>query len=739
MSILRGLLGLGAGYGRQAISRILPASEERILGNLRAGAPEMLRRAAQKDTGFTFDPRRNAFLEPGKQQGSMMGSMRNLPGETSAAGTVSTVDELLAAASKPEVMSRLRRGQYVGGWNPAGEGVGLDPSRRFLTRYGAIRSGQKTDQIGGFDLLSQRGYGVNPRERVRALMTLGLGTGVGGAVTLPAAASFTNLDEDFLAGLRGDTEGKQGLAVSLGAGARGIAQSPLLLGSVAIPAAAGAFRAARNPFVREFAGEIGQQLKKDLDPRTPKKAYMRPDILSALEEAGVPRTAATAQEASASLLRRSGFTEKEIDDLGLENLTPDEARGVAYRTMAGRAEKYYAEAGTRRGEILAGLKARVTTLDPNDIAAANTIAQKAASKPLSKGKTALTEVPLSAPTLTAYGVRPVRHVATSLSAAGGKPDPTLSLARLTPAQAAESMEDIIYNLERFIDPESLEAARNIGAGGWFYPTMYAQRMYMSALMKEPGLLNAIKAGIASHKSSPLKETQKIGQAAQVRAGTMVGGKMINDINAAVDQVVADMVSVLRDPRTLKGAQDKVLNYFGTQFGPFQNRSSVVDSWMIRAAFGNPKQLVKVKNKKTGEFETKKKALDTTGSPLGYGMIDDAVAHLAQKYGIDVPVAQEIIWRNVRMAAERGTSSRTFANLDDDSFAAALRAAEDPTNVQISDLFQTSLLRAVQQEPDLAKYFTIEGDDLMFTDEFFKVLKGIQKDITVKAPAKPKKP
>jgi hypothetical protein len=198
-----------AGFGSQAIAKIKPYSEETIVRNLELGAEDMLKRSADKFTGFTFDPRRGKFLDPRKQTGSMMASVPNLPGQSSGAGTVKSIEELIDTAKRPEVMSRLQRGEYLGGWNPEGGGVGLDPSRRFLTEFGALRSGLNTDQIGGFSLLRNRSYNVTPGELSTARNKLIAGTAAGalaagtaGALAVPGR----NPVKDFIEGLNENDE-----------------------------------------------------------------------------------------------------------------------------------------------------------------------------------------------------------------------------------------------------------------------------------------------------------------------------------------------------------------------------------------------------------------------------------------------------------------------------------------------------------------------------------------------------
>lgn len=137
-----------AGFGAQARGKFLPYDEQTILDNIRKNAPEILKRGE----GFTFDPRRGVFLEPEKQLGSMMSSIPNDPSllpVQAGAGVARNVQDLINISSKPEIMARLRRNEYLGGWGPNGE-LGLDPSKRFLTDASAIKSGLTTGQAAGF-------------------------------------------------------------------------------------------------------------------------------------------------------------------------------------------------------------------------------------------------------------------------------------------------------------------------------------------------------------------------------------------------------------------------------------------------------------------------------------------------------------------------------------------------------------------------------------------------------------
>jgi hypothetical protein len=200
MSILSKLIGLGAGRATQAVSRILPASEERILGNLMRSAPNIMKERG----GFSFDPRTGRFLQPGSQSGFMMGTLPNNPALApvqAGGGVARNITELIDVAKQPNVLPRLKRGEYIGGWDE-GYGMGLDPARRHLTKFGAIRSGLRTNQAAGFDLRKGETFDVTREALLREGAKLAAGaTTVGGAGTLAMPQG-----RDFLSGLIGREE-----------------------------------------------------------------------------------------------------------------------------------------------------------------------------------------------------------------------------------------------------------------------------------------------------------------------------------------------------------------------------------------------------------------------------------------------------------------------------------------------------------------------------------------------------
>jgi len=186
-----------AGFGAQTRGKFLPYSEETILSNVRKNAPEIL--SEGRKYGFSFDPRRGKFTEAGEQAGSFMSSIPNDPTlPVKAGGGVATnVDELLNVVRKPEIMSRLQRNEYLGGYNPEGT-LGLDPSKRFITDYNALRSGLKTDQAEGFRSLRFENYPVTESQKDIARNTLLKNTSLATALGSGAVAGADYLPDQEL-------------------------------------------------------------------------------------------------------------------------------------------------------------------------------------------------------------------------------------------------------------------------------------------------------------------------------------------------------------------------------------------------------------------------------------------------------------------------------------------------------------------------------------------------------------
>lgn len=160
MSIVSALLKSAPSLARQGIARVLPTGEERVIRGLRAYGERFFDPANAQ--GLTVDPRTGRNVVPGQAMGNMMSRIPNPPGNTNV---VRNVDDLVNyVQSNPAVMREMRTGGYAGGWfDQAAGGLVFDPSRRYLTRGGAMRAGMKSDQKAGFDLARTEEFPVTPQ------------------------------------------------------------------------------------------------------------------------------------------------------------------------------------------------------------------------------------------------------------------------------------------------------------------------------------------------------------------------------------------------------------------------------------------------------------------------------------------------------------------------------------------------------------------------------------------------
>jgi len=727
MSIVARLLGLGAGYGRQAISRVLPASEERVLAQLRMRGPEMLQKAAQKDTGFTFDPRRGKFLEPGKQSGSMMASVPNLPGMSSGAGTVRTVDELIEAASKPEVMSRLRRGEYLGGWNPEGAGVGLDPSKRFLTEYGALRSGMKTDQMGGFSLLRSRGYDVNPAELSKARTKFMAGTGLAG-LGATAAAATTEQGREFLGGLVKGTRETESGAESAGRVVRsGFLQGALpvdkvaapLLGIMAIP------KLNKLSKLGVAVGSEGRDAAVVARNRAKSLGVPEEDLATILdtdgEEIAFAKSYAITRKHAGQM-----FNKRSKEDLEIER-----AKVVGNQSVIDASPSQ---------ELLDN----VMTTIPVNVKAADTT--RAAALTSSK----------VTPELAQVGARPVRNASKAEDLA------TLHKAGKT-QELSDAITDMQSNLLRYVTQEDLDsiAARN-GAPVFYILHSLATRARAAALgipltrflasqgpaSAKAGPIPEVVRGIAALFQGPIRNrnlasarkalsTDKAKLSAEdlaantasnklrdkeIKQGSLINlvepGQLQGDIASparALAEVEDDILKFIKDPTSVSGIAAKVYSYLGTTASPLQKVSAVMDSWMQRAAFGNVNL-----------------STVTPNNTLAYQLVHESFVDLARQLNVPPAALQEVIWKNIRFVARE--NSDAFADLWDDAFLrpfVSKGAKLQPGTPTVLDMapeikaqneaFSDKLIAAVEKDPELAKYIEIVGQDVQFSDEFFKLI------------------
>lgn len=179
---------------QDAIAKYIPTSEAKIVQNIRAAAPEIL--SAERSQGSTFNPRTNRFVDIG-DPGTMMATKPNPIDESNVIS--GNVEDLINYAKRPEVMSGLRRGEYMGSWSEAPGQLTLDPSSRFKSSMDALNIGNKAEQRAGFNLKSGKEISLKDQEYIKNIADTeglkGLGyttTGIG----LQAVNQGRNYDEE---------------------------------------------------------------------------------------------------------------------------------------------------------------------------------------------------------------------------------------------------------------------------------------------------------------------------------------------------------------------------------------------------------------------------------------------------------------------------------------------------------------------------------------------------------------
>jgi hypothetical protein len=145
----------------------------------------------------------------------------------------------------------------------------------------------------------------------------------------------------------------------------------------------------------------------------------------------------------------------------------------------------------------------------------------------------------------------------------------------------------------------------------------------------------------------------------------------------------------------------------------------MDSWMIRAAFGNGK-------------------LSTAGNPLQYKLVHEAFKDLARQLNVSPPALQEMVWKNIRIAARKANED-SFLALSDPRYTmpnvsstARTRQIGTPVTTELAealkesnDRFSAKIVKAIEENPELAELVEIVGQDVQFTDKFFDLLRLAQ--------------
>jgi hypothetical protein len=180
----------------------------------------------------------------------------------------------------------------------------------------------------------------------------------------------------------------------------------------------------------------------------------------------------------------------------------------------------------------------------------------------------------------------------------------------------------------------------------------------------------------------------------------------------VEAIEDDILNFLENPTSVKNIQEKVATYLGSISNPWVKNASVQDSWMIRAGFGNSKL--------------------STYTGDSYKLVHEAMNYLARQLGLPPATVQEIIWKNARIAAS--DAGESFLPLTDTRVlfpnlaAGAQRPEALPSFFDLATKmapanrrFEQKIIKAIEKNPELAKYFQISGEDVEVTDEFFKAM------------------
>ena len=739
---LQQLLSLGkAAYkGEQTLARLIPAAKSRVLQTLEQQGAQLFN--PENAMGATLNPRTGKLLEAGKDTGNMMAT---IPNPVDNSHVVRNLDELLSYAKKPEVMKDLQSGAYLGTWrDPDLGGLVVDPSRRYLSRTSAMIEGAKTNQKAGFDLGAINEFPLNTAQATSALRkTANTGLALGGLGTAALAADY--LPDQELSGA-----GKAGLAAGLtGAG--------ILAGA--------ALKAKGLP--SNVLPEAGYALGRILGP---KKAVLMPKQINDLKAAGVQvgKEGELPGVVAKNRARAVGVPEESLANIAddADELTAFEQGYKATFDHVGKMFNAVDNADEAAAATIAAAKnTQAVGIAPELRSAVENafVTVKPRSKPF------VAEAPYAIDSrLVETGVMPVRHIS----------DPN-SISKLVNAgegaKIADVIDDTMLNMSKFLPEADIAAARARGGTPIFY-TLHSLSTRARAAIQNMPLFRLVGAqGPASAAAGPITENI-LGQSAANWAGTealiksgalkpvrdfvktdglkgealaaakasnkartaeVEAGGLINPASAptskagrpavALGKIEDDIVKFMKNPASVPGILEKVWTYMGSTVTPNQNIAAVMDSWMMRAAFGNPVKIVK----------GKEKLLGTVTDPMAYRVVHKSLTELAKHYGISPAAIQEIIWKNIRIATKSANEDAFLPDLRAREFmypnlsatakqipAGAKSVAElakTPEMQKANTAFMDKVLAAIKTNPEIAKYVEIVGQDIQFTDEFFKDL------------------
>lgn len=727
MSVVKFLLNSAPALARQGISRVLPTGEERVIRGLRAYGDRFFDPANAQ--GLTIDPRTGKDVIPGQVVGNMMSRIPNPPNN---ANVVRNVDDLVNyVQSNPAVMRELQTGGYAGGWfDPAAGGLVFDPSRRYLTRGGAVRAGTVSGQKAGFDLSNFEEFPVNNQALRQA---------VGGAgTTIPAGREV-------------DVARRMGIGQAAGS----------IVGALTGGAsAAGAVTEDGNLSATDVLGVLGAGAVGALGGRSAGRSIgasaggaglrgvIAPAQLRKMRDLGV-------REGTEGGINQAGLVAKNralaigVPPEKLANIKDGEREVTAFRKAYNAALEHFggsfgakttADLPVMRQAFMEAPKvsAPAPAQIPLDARLRAVFTKKKTPKNLPEDFDNVNNVQSVSEVSPEFAgiVRPVRHAKNMQELA--------KLARKGEVnKLSQAVEDIQSNFLAFVTADDLAQAAARGGNPVFY-TLHslATRARAAALGMPVARLVGVQ-GPASAMSSPVREVSKTMAAFKLREledliasgrlkvasyddalqkkeqalGYLVDtGKTIKDLNRGLDVIEDDIIKFMKDPTSVPGIQEKVWTYLGTTASPFQRVVSTMDSWMMRAGFGN-------------------NTLSTADNRTQYQLMHEALNDLARRMNIAPATLQEIIWKNIRvMAGETGDAFTELfprkylypnVSLTAKSLQPGMPSLTDVAKTErfrsANKNFVSKLIRAIKEDPTVANYIEIVGEDVQFTDEFFKAI------------------
>lgn len=661
-------------------------SENDILDQIAKFGAELFSPARAE--GATLDLGKGQFLTPGQDRGF---AMATIPNPVDKSNVVKNIQDLIEYAKKPNVMGRLKEGDKLGTWNSEDMGgLVVDPIATHRTKLGSLLSGKSTDQLGGFNLKKGEVYDVNNaninKERAKWI------AGIAGTIV---AANAVNPQEQ--------AQGANLPAELLGAFVeKGVKKSALT----------------------DTIGEFGSMIKNTLKQINPK--IFNDLTLSHINDNDTQQVAA--RKAYEVLLpSMKGYTEQPTEAL-VKNVNKnikvkkpvvniiDDVEDVLSRNNITATDKKYNVSGktitTTDDYKKLGLKK--PKLNPQELNSA-----------IKKGDIAAVQkdIPIYIHNLEKFvNFDDVKNIIDNFNGespfyvlknfrdmftAGTTETPNLlnELSTALGSSASPPLQELnkgsaINVFSGIKDVLSPTDARVMTAADWFRINKDAINPVTNEKYTAPQL-NALR-------DKQLKEGLVL---KNIPDTNMIPTGEVNIPYNARQNVIKDPTLLLNNPTAdvkkggIAGVKDKIDSYNLSGSNPLNRESrSVIDSWMVRAMFGNSN-------------------LSTLSDREAYDLADSVVSHLADKYGISKNAMQDIIWHNARISAGEGKGV-AFTGLENANLLSPFtnqntmdetldirNLSRQPSVENENATFINNLLTALDKNPALADKLEISGGDI----------------------------